>query len=131
MAQPTDARSLGDLFSDLSREISTLIRSEMALARTELSQTASRIGRHAAVITGGGVLACGGVYAVIAAAVLLLVRGGLTPWVAALVVGLAVVALGAFMATSGLAAIRREKLAPQETINTLKETATWKGQTTR
>jgi hypothetical protein len=131
MAYPPDARSLGDLFSDLTREVTTLIRSEVALARTELSDSASRIGRHAALIAGGAILACGGLYAVIAAVVLLLVRAGLTPWVAALLVGLGILAAGGFMASTGLAALRRERLVPQETINTLKETATWKGQTTR
>src|SRR5262245_69055 len=131
MAQPSDARSLSELFSDLTRDITTLIRAELTLARTELSQSVSRIGRHAAMIAAGAVLACGGLYTVIAAAVLLLIRACLTPCAAARLVGLAVVAGGGLMATSGLAALRRERLMPEETINTLKETATWKSQTTR
>jgi hypothetical protein len=68
MARPLDARPLGELFSDLTRDITTLIRSEIAPARTELSQTASRIGRHAVIIAGGAILACGGLCTVLAAA---------------------------------------------------------------
>ena len=121
-----DARSLGELFSDLTREVGTLIRTELALARTELSEKAARVGRHAAVIAGVAVLACGGVFAVIAGFVLLVIRAGVPAWAAAMVVGAAVIAAGAVVAGSGLSSLRREDLAPRETLNTLKETATWK-----
>ena len=131
MAYAPDARSLGDLFADLTREIGTLIRAEVTLARTELSDKAARIGRHATVIVGGAVLAMGGLYAVIAALILLVVRAGLSPWASALLVGIGVLAVGGLMASSGLAALRRENLKPTETINTIKETATWKDQATR
>ena len=36
MAQVRDERSLGDLFSDLSRETTTLVRKEVQLAKAEL-----------------------------------------------------------------------------------------------
>ena len=99
----------------------------MTLARTELSDKAARVGRHAAVIAGGAVIACGGVFAMIAGLVLLVMRAGLPGWSAALVVGAAVIAAGGLIANSGLSSLRREDLTPRETINTLKETATWKG----
>jgi len=122
-----DTRSIGELFSDLTREVGALIRSEVALARTELSEKASRVGRHAAVIAVGAVLACGGVYALIAGIVLLVMRAGVPGWGAALLVGAAVIGVGAALASSGVSALRREDLTPKETINTLTETATtWK-----
>ena len=127
MEYAPDARSIGELFSDLTRDVGTLIRTEVALARTELSEKASRAGRHAAVIAGGAVIACGGVFAMIAGLILLLVRAGMPAWAAALLVGAAVIAGGGLMASGGLSALRREDLTPKETINTLKETATWKG----
>ena len=46
MEYAPDARSIGELLSDLTREVGTLIRSELALARTELSDKAARVGRH-------------------------------------------------------------------------------------
>ena|SRR5829696_4451674 len=127
MAAPLDARPIGELFSDLTRDVGTLIRSELALARTELSQKFARAGRHAAMIAGGAVVACGGLFAIIAGLVLLVVRAGIPAWGAALLVGAAVAAAGGLMANGGLSALRNEDLAPTETINTLKETATWKG----
>jgi hypothetical protein len=37
MTQARDERSLGDLFGDLSRQLTTLIRQEIELARTEMT----------------------------------------------------------------------------------------------
>jgi predicted phage tail protein len=127
MAVAPDARSIGELFSDLTREVGALIRSELTLARTELSDKAARVGRHAAVIAAGAVIACGGVFAMIAGLVLLVMRAGLPGWSAALIVGAAVIAAGGLIANGGVTSLRREDLTPRETINTLKETAPWKG----
>ena len=127
MEYAPDARSIGELFSDLTRDVGTLIRTEVALARTELSEKASRVGRHAAVIAGGAVVACGGVFAMIAGLVLLLVRAGMPGVGCRPPGGRGRDCRGGLMASSGLSALRREDLTPKETINTLKETATWKG----
>ena len=109
MEYAPDARSIGELFSDLTVIVGTLIRSEVALARTELSDKVARVGRHAAVIAGGAVIACGGVFAMIAGLVLLVwSRAGLPGWAAALVVGAAVIAAGGLIANSGLSSLRRE-----------------------
>ena len=45
MEAPRSERSLGDLFADLSGQTSLLIRHEVQLARTELSQKAAEAGR--------------------------------------------------------------------------------------
>ncbi len=129
MAYAPDARSLGDLFSDLSREIGTLVRNELALARTEMSAKISRAARHAGTLALGGVVALAGLFTLAASLVLLLVRAGMAPWAAALLVGLALAGGGALLATSALKALREEDLTPTETIQTLKETAEWKSQT--
>jgi hypothetical protein len=50
-------------------------------------------------------------------------------WAAALIVGLGLAAVGGMLAMSSLGALRKENLAPTETIQTLKETTAWKGQT--
>ena len=46
MAYAPDARPLGDLFSDLMRDITILVRSEMALARAEMGAKMTRVRRH-------------------------------------------------------------------------------------
>src|SRR5918998_1553218 len=59
MQGPRDDRSLGELFTELAQETSTLVRQEVNLAKTEMSQKASTAGRHAGVLAAGGA-GCGG-----------------------------------------------------------------------
>lgn len=129
MAYAPDARSLGDLFSDLTREVTTLVRNELALARVEMSTKFARMTRHAGALAFGAVVALAGLFTLAASLVLVLVRAGMPPWGAALLVGLGLAAIGAMIAMRGLTALRQEDLTPTETIQTLKETTAWKGQT--
>ena len=46
--------SLGDLLAEVSRDLSTLIRQEMELAKAELRQTATRAGKGAGMLGGAG-----------------------------------------------------------------------------
>lgn len=128
MAYAPDARSLGDLFSDLTREVTTLVRHEVTLARTEMSTKIARAGAHAGMLAAGAVIALAGVFTLAACLVLVLVTAGMPAWGATLVVGLSLAALGGVLAMRSVSALRQEDLTPRETIQTLKETA-WKGQT--
>lgn len=129
MAYAPDARSLGDLFSDLTREITTLVRHEVTLARTEMSAKIARAGGHAGMLAAGAVIALAGVFTLAACLVLLLVEAGMPAWGATLVVGLALAAVGGSLAMRSVSALKQEDLTPRETIQTLKETTAWKGQT--
>jgi hypothetical protein len=132
MAYPNQGeRSLGDLFSELSRETSDLVRSEVALAKTELTAKASKAGRDAGMIAAGGALAHAGLLAIVAAVVLLLAAAGLPAWLAALVAGIGVAAVGYVVAQKGLTSLKRDDLAPRETIDSMKETAQWAKKQTR
>ncbi|MFC7431598.1 MULTISPECIES: phage holin family protein [unclassified Agrococcus] len=46
--------SLGDLLGEVSRDISTLMRQEVELAKAELKQSASRAGKGAGLLGGAG-----------------------------------------------------------------------------
>ena len=129
MAYAPEARPLGDLFSDLTREIAALIRNEMTLARAEMSANLSRVLRHVGAIAAGGVVALAGVFSLTAFLVLVLNQAGMPAWLAALLVGIALAAVGAMVATRAVTALRQENLVPTETIESLKETTAWKGQT--
>ena len=67
-----DDKSLGELFSELSRDTAELVRKEVQLARTELTARASRVGRHVVYIAIGGFIAYAGVLALVAALVIVL-----------------------------------------------------------
>jgi VIT1/CCC1 family predicted Fe2+/Mn2+ transporter len=120
-----DERSLGQLFGDLSRQLSTLVRQEIDLARTEVTTKASAATRDAALMGVGGALAYAGLLVLLGAAVLLLVEVGLDPWLAALIVGVVVAAIGGFLAMRGRDGLQNADLAPKRTIETLKDDADW------
>ena len=131
MQSARDDRSLGDLFAELSRDATTLIRKEFELAKTEMSNNFARLGRHAMFIAVGGALAYAGLLTIVAALVVILASAGLTWWAATLIVGI-VVALGGYLLLQrGLSALQRDRLTPTETIETMKENAAWaRGQRT-
>jgi putative superfamily III holin-X len=128
---PQNERSLGELFAELSRETSTLVRNEVALAKTELTEKAAKAGRDAAMIAVGGALAHAGLLVVIAAVVLLLVQAGLASWLAAVIVGIGVAAAGYAIAQKGIAALKHDDLTPRQTMDSMKETAQWAKHQTR
>ncbi len=72
MQTSRDDRSLGELFKDLSHETSTLVRQEVALAKTELTQTATEVGKDVAFLAVGGAVAYAGLLAILAAIILAL-----------------------------------------------------------
>jgi len=123
-------RSLGELFAELARETSTLVRQEVALAKTEMTQKATQVGRDAGMIGIGGAIAYAGLLALIAAAILGL--GELIPlWLSALIVGLVIAVIGYAVIQKGIGALKRVDLTPRETIETLKEDAEWAKEQTR
>ena len=119
-----DDRTLGELFSELAQETSTLVRQEVDLAKTEMSQKASRVGKDVGFLAAGGAVAYAGLLAILAGVIVLL--GQVIPtWLSALLVGLVVAAVGYFLVRKGLDALKREDLAPRQTMETLKEDGQW------
>ena len=53
---PTDSRpSVGELFSDVAEDLSTLMRQEVELAKAELRQSATQAGKGAGLLAGAGI----------------------------------------------------------------------------
>lgn len=125
MQQRKEDLSLGDLFAQLANEVSMLVRQEAALARTEMSQKASQVGRDIGSLAVGGLVAYAGVLTLIAALVLGLAAAGLPTWLSALLVGAVVAGVGYFLVQRGLDSLRRSNFAPQQTLETLKENSEW------
>ena len=121
----TDDRSLGELFGDLVRDMGILVRQEVSLATTELTYKATRVGREVALLAVGGLVAYAGLLAIVAAIIIVLATAGLPWWLAALIVGLIVAAIGAVLVQRGVAALKRVDLAPRQTVETLKEDTQW------
>jgi len=125
MQQTNDERSLGELFGDLARDMGTLVSQELALARTELTDKASRVGKQVAMLAVGGLVAYAGLLAIIAAAIVLIADRGVPLWISALVVGLVVAGIGYLLVQRGLTALKHEDLTPRQTIQSIKEDTQW------
>jgi drug/metabolite transporter (DMT)-like permease len=120
-----DNRSLGELFSELSRETGTLVRKEVELATTEMTANLKAASVHAGTVAAGGALAHAGLLVLIASLVIGLTQLGVTPWLSALIVGLLTIGAGYLLVNRGLANLRRTNVAPTKAIETMKETARW------
>lgn len=104
-ARPEDA-STGRLIAEATQDISTIIRTEMALAKEDLATSGKRLGRGAGLFGVAGTLALYGVGALVAAAILALSLV-LDAWLAALVVAVAVLALAGVAALVGKSNVSR------------------------
>jgi hypothetical protein len=125
MREQQDNRSLGELFSDLARETGTLVRQEVELAKTEMTQKATRVGKDVGFLAAGGAVAYAGFLSILAAIAIGLGQLGVPWWLATLLVGVVVAAVGAVLVQRGLNALRQENLAPQRTVTTIKEDVEW------
>jgi len=116
--------SLGELFGELSREMTDLVRGEVDLAKTEMSRKASSLGKDFGFLAAGIAVAYAGFLALIATVIIALAHA-MPWWLAALIVGVVVAAIGGYLVYQGLQNLKSMSLAPTETIETLKEDAEW------
>ncbi len=121
--QHADERaSVGELAARVSQQVSQLLREEVQLATAEMATKGKRTGRGIGLVGGGGVLALSGLGCLLAAAVLGLATVW-PAWLAALVVGLAVLILAGATALVGRQQARSAApLVPEETVISLRET---------
>ena len=119
-----EEKSLGELFSELATETSTLVRQEVALAQTELTQKATQAGKNVGYLAVGGFVAYAAMLAVLAGVIMLL--GLVIPvWLSAILVGLVVGGIGYFLISSALSELRNTDPVPRDTVETIKEDAQW------
>ena len=121
-------RGIGVLLRDLVEGGVTLVRDEVRLARLEVAEIVAGIGRGTAFVAVGTVLMLLGGLSLIAGIVLLMGDQWLPAdlyWVAALIVLLITGGLAMWLAKHGLALVSPSRLAPQQTVTTLKEDKEW------
>lgn len=123
MQAQRDERSIGQLFADLARETSTLVRQEVTLAKVEMTDKAARVGKDVGFLAAGGAVLYAGFLALLGAVILGLIAVGLAAWLSAAIVGVVVALIGYLLVQRGLSALKREDLAPRQTIESLREDA--------
>jgi len=117
-------RPLGDLFGDLATDMSNLVRQEVTLAKVELAQKAKYLGRNVGYLVIGGAVAYAALLAIIAGIIMLLAKV-VPDWGSALIVGAVVGGIGWLLVGKAIMALQQADLTPHETVETLKEDATW------
>jgi uncharacterized membrane protein YqjE len=99
-------QSTGELVKLVAEQVSVLVRDELKLAQLEVTGKAKQAGRGAGLLGGGGVVALYGVACLIAC-VIIAISHSLQAWLAALIVGAALLAAAAVMAVLGRGHLRK------------------------
>jgi hypothetical protein len=113
-------RSIGDLVKLMSEQVSVLARDELKLAQVEMTRKGKQAGAGAGILGGGGLIALYGVGCLIACAVIAL-SGVLPAWLAALIVGVALLAVAAIVALLGRSRLKKAAPpVPEEAVASIK-----------
>jgi uncharacterized membrane protein YqjE len=116
---------MGELFKQLSDDLSTLVRQELRLAQVEMTEKGKKAGVGVGMFGGAGVvglLALGALTACLIAAL----ATGMEVWIAALIVTVLYGAAAGLLALQGKSRVSEAAPAvPEQTVQTVKEDAQW------
>jgi uncharacterized membrane protein len=122
MATNHEDRTVGDTMREVTRDISELIREEMALAKTELRQGFRQVARGVVFLLAAAFIVNAGFLALVASLVLGL-TGAVAAWLSAFLVGAVLAIIGVVLLMKGVGYVREADLKPERTIETLKQDA--------
>jgi uncharacterized membrane protein YqjE len=119
-------RSIGELFGQLTQDMTLLVRQEIQLARTEMSEKISRVTANLLSVGAGGFVAYLGGLALVGALILAIrdLADISLAW-SALIVGAVLAIIGYVMLQRGLKELKRVDIAPRRTVETLKDDVQW------
>lgn len=126
-------RSITSLLKELRDETTTLFRQEIALAKTEMSEKASKAGKNAASIgAGAAVMMAGALVLLLGVAALLYwafvaldMSHYVAGWLAPLIVGGVTALIGYGMMQKGVSTLKRMSPVPEKTVDSIKEDKQW------
>ncbi len=126
--------SVPELLRELRDETSFLIRQEVALAKTEMSQKATAASRHLTSLVIGGLTAFAGLLFLLWSATagirvaLIAMEPTMEPhtaWLAPLIVGGLVALIGVILLVRAQKKLKHTSMVPEKTVQTLKEDKEW------
>ena len=125
--------SIVDLLKNLRDDTTTLVRDEMSLAKTEISEKIAITARNVGYLAAGALVAYAALIMILLGISLLLrdlfISGGMNPASASLVgfliVAIIVGVVGAILIVKALDTLKKEPLTPTKTAETLKEDKEW------
>ncbi len=116
---------MGELFKQLSDDLSALVRQELKLAQAEMTEKGKKAGIGVGMFGGAGVVALLALGALTACLIAALATG-MKVWIAALIVTLLYGAVAGVLALQGKNRVSEAAPPmPEQTVETVKEDAQW------
>jgi hypothetical protein len=112
-----NSRSIPELFSDAVGQVAKLVGNEFELARAELSEKASQVGRAAALIGAGSLILMPALVLLLLAVSAALIRGGFSEPTAYLLTGAGAALVSAALIGIGLSRLSGDALKPSVTLD--------------
>lgn len=124
-------RGIGEMITEVTSHLSTLIRKEFDLLRAELSERMSDFTSSIVMLGIGAVLALVALHVLAVAALAALVAWGLEVGWAALILGGIIGLIAAVLIGSGMSGLKAKNLVPKRTARSLEKDATTIGRASR
>ena len=118
MSSPSN-RSIPELISDAFGQLANLVGNEFELARAEMSDKASQVGRAAALIGAGALICVPALVLILLAIAAALVENGFTPSIAYLITGAGAATIAAVLIWIGIGRLSGGALSPAVTLDQL------------
>jgi len=122
MPELRQERSIGELFGQLTQDMTLLVRQEVQLARTEMTEKLSKLTTNLISVGAGGFVAYLGGLALMAALILAVrdLANISLAW-SALIVGGILAIIGYVMLQRGMKELKRVELAPRRSVENIKD----------
>jgi len=121
-ARVQEPASIGHLLSQLVDDVAELVRKELALATSEVSQAIDRAKSGVGAVAGGGAVLYAGILFLLLAATFGLAEV-MALWAAALIVGAVVTVIGLVMYRGGKSKLEAGNFAPDRTARSVRKDA--------
>jgi uncharacterized membrane protein YqjE len=121
LGQPADRdRPTGELVKQLTEQVSVLVRDELKLAQVEMTRKGKQAGVGIGLFGGSGLVALYGMGCLIACAIIA-ISGAVAAWLAALIVGAALLAVAAVAALIGKGRLQEATPpVPEQAVDSVK-----------
>jgi hypothetical protein len=115
-------RTIGQLVADATHDISSIARSEIALAKVEMRADAQKVGLGAGMFVAAGTFAFLALILLLISAAYGLVAAGLAPWLAFLIVAGVLLLLGVILVLVGKKSVSSARGRPERAIKSTQDT---------
>ncbi len=120
----SNPEGLGSLVTGIVEDLQGIVRGEVLLAKTELKEDVSILGKAAGSLVAGALIGLVG-FIFLMLGVTYLINKSLELWISAGIVGLALLLIAGILVMSGKKAMSAASLKPTETMDSLKEDQEW------